>query len=248
MPKWFAGQGSENEEEAGKAVEKKFETLETGIKEVKDNSVSKTEFQTVADGVKAINERFARDDEARRKTEETRRTREAAERNESYDPEKEFETLAGDPKGYVNSATSRAAAPGLLALGRQARADVLGNKPYYHGEFKAEVDRAIEGGTADYKMLSNPEYIVNCYRVVYAKWAEEDKLKDTQKHAAMHMMSDSGVSGGDKGNSEPTVQFRHSSEYSSDKAKFAAAQLGIKDEDIVKAAKEGNIKGLEVLA
>lgn len=248
---WFGGGGSgaEGDDDPGKAVEAKFTSLETTVKEIKDNTVSKTEFATVAEGVAAINARFAREDEARRKAEDTRRTREAAESANAYDPEKEFETMAGDPKGYVGRATSQAAAAGLLALGRQARLDVLGSKPYYHGEFKAEVDAAIEGGTGDYKMLSNREYILNCYRVIYAKWAEEDKLKDSNKFASMHMMSDGSTSGGDSGKgSEPTVSFRSTPQYPSDKAKHAAAQLGIKDEDIIKAAKEGTIKGLEVLA
>ena len=250
-PKWFGGgSGTEEGDDPGKVVEAKFTSLETSVKEIKDNTVSKTEFSTVAEGVRAINERFRREDEARTKAEETRRAREAAEAGNNYDPQAEFDTFAGDPKGYVNTATRQAAAAGLLALGRQARLDVLGSKPYYHGEFKAEVDAAIEGGTGDYKMLSNREYILNCYRVIYAKWAEEDKLKDSNKFASMHMMSDGSTGGaGDSGKgSEPTVSFRSSPEYTTDKAKYAAGQLGLTDEDFVKAAKEGTIKGLEVIA
>lgn len=249
MPRKFWQAESEEEEDAGKAVEKKFESLETTVKEIKDNSISKTDFQSVADSVKAINARFAAEDEARKKAAERKQQQERQQQQENYDPEKEFETFAADPKAYIQQMQQPTNQATLLALGRQKVSEVLASKPYYHGDFKTKVD-ALIFGEPNGAQWSNPSFIINCYRVVYAEFAEEDKLKDMKRSASLEMGGDGGSEGDSKEgkDAKPTISFRSNTQYSDGKAKAAAAALGLTDEDIVNTAKEGTIKGLEVLA
>lgn len=245
MAKWFNKEDEgQNNSDPGKEVEAKFTSLESAVTELKNNVVTKQDFETVAEAVKALNAREAKKQaEIEAEAERKRKEVEAA----GNDPEAAFNQFAADPKGFVQNAITPAAKAGLLALSRQARQDVLGDKEYYTGEFKKKVNALIESGTNDYNQMSNPAYILNCYRLVLAEYLENDKLQELKKQRTLHDLEGSGSGASADTNAKPKVEFRDSAQFPAAKARMAMAQLGLKDEDIIAAAESGTIHGLEVV-
>lgn len=236
MAKWFGN--TENEEEAGKAVEAKFTSLETKF----DDGQKKTSetLGTLADSVKRMNDRFAREDAERLKQQNKER-----EQNKpaAKTAEEEFEALANNPGDYIREQTRGATQLAMITAGKQARAEVLGEKEYYHGEFKSKVDSLIEA-EPNLAQRANPAFLNNCYKVILADHIEEIKKGELKTKAHLHGFSDSSNSGGRSRNSDetPVVEYRDA------KSKHAAAMFGLEDKDIIAAAKEGAIHGLEVVA
>jgi hypothetical protein len=237
----------EDDVDPGKAVEAKFGELSTKFGELESKVVTKEEFKAVSEGMTTIAEMNAAK-ENRRKQQEAAAAR-ATEGTKDYNPEDAFNEFAADPRAALNSATARAERIAAVALGKQTRLEVLGGKEYYHGEFKTKVDNMIDTGTTDANALSNVSYILNCYNLVYAEYAQNGKLDDMKRAAAAHGFSDGGSSGkGDSEDKTVKIDFRGQQNYPAAKARSAMEQMGLKDEDLVNAAKEGVINGLEVQA
>lgn len=241
----FKRESEAAEIDAGKAVEAKFASLETTIHELKTNSVTKTDFDGLANTLKALNDRETAKETAAQKEKE----RQQAANQPAYNAEEAFNDFANDPRAALNRAVAPAAKAAILALSKQTRQEVLGDKEYYHGEFKRKVDQMIDSGTQDMQQLTNPSYILNCYRVVLAEAHEQGELERHKRGAAMHGFSDAGNAGAAREtNATPTIDYRDNGAHSAAQTKYAAAKLGLTDEDIIAAAKEGTIHGLEVLA
>jgi len=250
MATWFKTQAeidAEKEAEAnanaGKSVEAKFGEVDSTLKTVVEaQAKSSGVLDTLAQSVKAINDRFAAEDRARQeKAKAERAAAEAAKGTPTA--EEEFERMANDPAAYVREHSKAGTQLAMITAGKQVRAEVLGDKEYYTGEFKAAVDALIEG-EPNLALRANPAFINNCYKIILADNIDKINKGELKRNAALHSFSDGGSSGGR--NTDPNA--KPNIEYRDNKTKYAAAQLGLTDEDLIKAAKEGAIHGLEVVA
>jgi hypothetical protein len=228
----------EEDEDAGKAVEAKFKTLEDSNKETKETLTS------LAETIKAMNERSTREETERialRKKEQEAEDK----KNQRVAPtaEEEFERFANDPMAFVREAASPAARVALITAAKQTKIEVLGEKEYYSGEIKTSVDAMIEA-EQNLALRANPNFILNCYKIVVADNMDKIHKGEIKTRAAMHSFSDGGNGGGRKADDgKVEVDWGQNS-----KAKYAAAQLGLSEEDIIGAAKDRAIHGLEVVA
>jgi hypothetical protein len=246
MPRNFLGFGrnEEDDEEAGKAAEAKFNsTVAETVKKVVEETTraDKSTMESLAASIKAMNERFANEDAARQRAEAARK--QAENQPKFGTPEEEFERFASDPRGYMNSAAEPATKVALMTAARVTRNEVLSGKPYYHGDFKSKVDSLVESDS-NLQNRNNPQYIMNCYKIVLADHMEEINSGKLKQHLGMSGFSDAGNSGrqATDPNAKPTVEYRDA------KSKFAASQLGLSDDDIIEAAKSQAIHGLELVA
>jgi hypothetical protein len=247
MAKWFGSKDKDGneltEEEAGKAVEAKFTSLEDSQKKTNET------LGTLSDTIKAMNDRETAkqakiDKDAKDAREAAAR---AANANESADDK--FNRFAENPDGYIADRVSGATKIAMITAGRQVRAEVLGEKEYYTGEFKASVNALIEA-EPNISLWSNPAFILNCYKIVLADNFEAIQKGELKKQAQFMGFSDGSRSGerNTDPNAKPTLEYRDQPGAPSSKAKYAASQMGLTEEDIIAAAKTGEIHGLEVVA
>ncbi len=235
MAKWFNNE--EEKVDPGKAVEAKFESFESAIKEQKEVSTqTQNTMAELAKTIKELNEREAAREAARVKAENAAKPKPV-----SLSTEEEAEALLTDPSGYIDRRLSGTARLALMSLAMQKREQVLGKKEYYYGDFKAKVDALIEN-TTNLEQTTNVGYIENCYKVVLADHLKEIMAGELKAQTSMY--SDNGSSSGNstRDDGKITVKYRDS------KTERAAALLGVTDEDVIKYAKEEAIHGLEVVA
>lgn len=245
MAKWFGAKEGEGqiEEDAGKQVEAKFASLEESQK--KTNETLGTLAETIAAMSKRETDKQAAIDKAARdKAEADRRAAAAGETTDD-----KFNRFAENPDKYISEQTSGATKIAMITAGRQVRAEVLGDKEYYTGEFKASVNAIIEA-EPNIALWSNPSFILNCYKIVLADNFEKIQSGELKKQAHFMGGSDGNNGGGrkDDPNAKPTIEYRDQPNAPANKAKYAAAQMGLTEEDIIDVAKKGLIHGLEVVA
>lgn len=246
MAKWFKTQeeiDAERDADAGKSVEAKFGEVDTTLKTVVEAQTKTTGvLESLSQSVKAINDRYKAEDDARVKREKELKAKADAERV-APTADEEFERMASDPAGYVREHSKAGTQLAMITAGKQVRAEVLGDKEYYTGEFKSQVDALIES-EQNLALRANPAFINNCYKIILADNFDKITKGELKKNASMHSFSDGSGSGNRSSdpNAKPTIEYRDS------KTKYAASQLGLKDEDLVDAAKSGSIHGLEVVA
>jgi hypothetical protein len=237
MAKWF-GQ-ADTDEEAGKAVEKKFETLETEVKASKQlGEDNKTTLEAIKAGIDAQNARYAAEDAARTKAANDKKKADYV----APTQEERVEALLNDPDKFINERVSATTRVAIMAVAKQTRAEVLGAKEYYHGDFKKQVDALIES-TTDITQTTMPQYLENCYNVVLGQNMDKIMKGEMKKSTSLHSFSDGGNSGKSGTESGPVKV-----EYRDNKSSYAAKAMGLTDEDFEKAAKEQAIHGLEVVA
>lgn len=231
-------EGEEKEVDPGKAVEARFTSLEESNKKLSET------LGTVAETIAAMNKRETEKQAQLDKQAKDRAEAEAkrkAEEGAPKTPEEVFERFAEDPNNYIRQATEPATRLAILTAAKLTRQETLGDQEYYYGEFKAKVDALIDA-EPNIGSRANPAFIMNCYKIIKSDYTDQIIKGDLKKKASMSGFSDGGHSGNkeDK-DSKPTI------EYKDNKSRYAASQLGIKDEDLVEAAKSGNIHGLEVV-
>lgn len=243
MAKWFGQQTQEEkDEEAGKSVEAKFGEVDNTLKTVVETQTATTNtLKTLGDTIKAMNDRSAKEEADRIKA--GKETQQRQQQQQTRTPEEEAEAMLNDPASYIRNTVSAATNLTLMNNAKLVKQEVLSGKDYYHGEFKSKVDGLIDG-ESNLALRGNPNFILNAYKVVLADHLEAIQKGELKQHASMHTFSDSSSSGGRNTdpNAKPTVEYRDN------KSKYAAAQLGLKDEDIILAAKDQAIHGLEVVA
>jgi hypothetical protein len=237
MPPFWAKNG-QDDEDAGKAVEAKFTTLETNFNtklEDLGKKIPTTESvtQSVMQAIKTENDRAKKEQEAREKQQRQQQE------NANYDPEKEFEKMAADPRAYFQEMSAPGTKVGLLALAKQARKDILENKEYYHGDFKKKVDELITGNP-DLAVQANPNFIENCYNVVLGQHLDQIVKGDLKKKIAAQSLGNDGSGSGSQDDGKIKVEYRDP------KSRYAAQAMGLTDEDFATAIKDEAIHGLEV--
>lgn len=236
MSKLFNFKANEEEEDAGKAVEAKFKTIEDAQKETKDTLTG------LADTIKAMNDRSAREEQARI---DAKKVEDAKTQSQKVAPtaEEEFERFANDPGAFIREATLPATKLALMNTARQVKAEVLADKEYYAGDIKIAVDSMIEA-EQNLALRANPGFVLNCYKIVVADNMDKIHKGEIKTRAALHSFSD-GQGGGRKSGDDGKV----SVDWGSDpKMKYAASQLGLSEDDLVAAGKDRTIRGLEVVA
>lgn len=241
MAKWF-GKEVGSEEDAGKQVEAKFGEFEKTQKVITDTQEAQTKsIETLSSVIKEMNDREKAKEAKILKDQNERRQQEVIDKNKEKTPEMIAEELLNDPAAFIANQVSGATRLTLLTHSKQVREEVLGDKEYYHGAFKKEVNDLIDS-EPNLATRGMANFIMNCYRVALGNHIDEIQEGKLQKSAAMHGFADGGTSGGSKGDDKSSVEYRDN------KSKFAASQLGLTDEDVVKAAKDQAIHGLEVVA
>lgn len=239
---FFSRFSTEEDEEGGASAEAKFnESLTTKVTEAVAAATKESvdTVKSLKEIIEAQNKRFAKEDEDR-----ARAQRAEAERNKKtpLTSEEQFELMATDPTAFVRSVTEPAAKLAFKTNAKLIRSEVLGQMPYYHGEFKNKVDSLIEN-SGDLVQQGTRDYILNCYKIVKADHMEEIAEGKLKQFHAMGGYSDAGGSGRSQ---ETDAKIRV--EYEDEKSKYAAKQLGITDDDLISAAKTRVIRGLEVVA
>jgi hypothetical protein len=157
--------------------------------------------------------------ETRRKQEEARKANEVDDTDFLLDPSSAVDKKLQGTKNAV-----------FMLAARQARAEVLGEKEYYYGNIKNEVDKMIEAQPL--QQQSNTQVIENCYKLVmYDKQKDiaEGKIKAKNNAASFESNGTGGHSG--KSGSD------HEEEMSQDE-KFAASALGLSEKDWKTSKKE----------
>lgn len=246
MAKWFSKDKDGNdvsEEEAGKAVEAKFTSIETA--QAKQGEV----LGTLAETIKAMNKR-EEDKQAKIELEARNKTAEEARRKAAGEtPDEKFERFAANPDDYIARQNEPANRLALTTNAKLMKQEVLGDKEYYVGEFKAQVDTLIES-EPNLALRGNAGFLNNCYKIILADNFEKIQKGELRRNMSLNQFSDDG--GGGKGkdskDAKPTVEYRDQPGAPATKAKYAGSQLGLTEEDIIAAAKSGEIHGLEVVA
>lgn len=247
MSKWFGGKDKDgndvSEEDAGKQVEAKFTSLEDSQK--KTNETLGTLAQTIADmNKREIDKQAAIDLAAKNKREAEARARAAGET-----PDEKFERFAANPDDYIARQNEPANRLALTTNAKLMKNEILGEKEYYVGEFKAQVDALIES-EPNLALRGNAGFLNNCYKIILADNFEKIQKGELRRNMSLNQFSDDG--GGGKGkdskDAKPTVEYRDQPGAPATKAKYAGSQLGLTEEDIIAAAKSGEIHGLEVVA
>lgn len=241
MAKWF-GKEVGSEEDAGKQVEAKFTEVEkTQATIIASQETQSKSIDTLSSVIKEMNDREKAKEAKILKDQNERRQQEVNDRNKEKTPEMIAEELLNDPAAFIANQVSGATRLTLLTHSKQVREEVLSGKEYYHGDFKKEVNDLIDS-EPNLATRGMANFIMNCYKVALGNHISEIQEGKMQKSTAMHGFSDGGNGGGSKGDEKPSVEYRDP------KSRFAAAQLGLTDEDVVKAAKDQAIHGLEVVA
>jgi hypothetical protein len=236
MAKWF----SSEDDEAGKAVEAKFTSLETELKATKESSAKTQEtLGTLSETIKTMNDRFSREDEARTKAEE--KVKADANKEKTQTVEEQTEELLTDPAAYIRKQISGTSKVAIMAVAKQTRQEVLGSEEYYHGSFKKEVDALIES-TTDLAQTTNPAYIMNCYKIIKSNHIDEILNGQLKKASSLHSFSDGGTGG-----ERPDKDAKPKVEYRDAKSRYAASQFGLTEDDVIGAANSQAINGLEVV-
>src|SRR5882757_1311430 len=246
MAKWFGGKDDKGNEltaeEAGKAVEAKFTALEDSNKKTNET------LTTLSATIKEMNDREVAkqktiDDAARAKKIADDKARAAGET-----PDEKFERFAANPDQYIAEANLPANRLALTTNAKLMRQEILGEKEYYTGAFKTEVDALIESET-NLATRGNPIFLENCYKIILANNIEKIQKGELRRNASLHPFSD-GSSGGGKSDKDAkaNLEYRDQVGAPASKAKYAASQMGLTEEDIINAAKSGEIHGLEVVA
>lgn len=246
MPKWFKTQAeidAEADNDAGKSVEAKFGEVDTTLKAVVETQTKQTGvLESLAESIKTVNARFKKEDEDRIAREKAAKDAANASRI-TPTADEEFERLASDPQGYIREQAKAGTQLAMITAGKQVRAEVLGEKEYYTGEFKAAVDAMIDG-EPNLALRANPNFINNCYKIILADNMEKISKNELKRNMSLHQFSDGSSSG--SRNSDPNA--KPSVEYRDNKTKHAAMQMGLTDDDLAAAAKSGEIHGLEVVS
>jgi hypothetical protein len=195
-----------------------------------------TEFKTHLDSYKAeqdekfkpileFAEQMRVDRDARIAGEKKTRDAEARKANEVDDTD-----FILDPSAAVDKKLKGTQTAVLMLAARQARGEVLGEKEYYHGDTKNEIDKMIEAQPL--ASQSNTNVIENCYKLVmYDKQKDIADGKLKSKNNAASFASDGTGGHAGKGAGE------HEEEMSVDE-KFAAKALGLNEADWKKSKKE----------
>jgi hypothetical protein len=249
MAKWF-GKPEDDPENAGKSVEAKFTSIEATLATQNAATTKVTEtIGTLAESMAAINKRFADEDKARAKATKDAADRKAAETVAGRTQEDEFNDMAENPANYIQRQTQGVTNLALLTAANLAKKEVLESKEYYAGKIKEQTDALIEGET-NLARRAMVAFINNCYKIALADNMELITKGEAKRNASMHSFSDGNNGGGRNSDpdAKPTVEFRDSSSGKAAKSKYAAKELGITDEDVIAAAKAGDIHGLEVVA
>jgi len=250
MAKFMGFGNADNDEDAGKAVEAKFKTVEDGLKEVKDaNAANANTLKSIADSIKAMNDKAAKEEADRKAATDAAAIKKAEENQNAKTPEDIVEELLSDPAAFISKQVNSTTRLALITAGKQVKSEVLTGEEYYHGEIKRATDAMIEA-EQNLALRANPTFVKNCYNVAIAQNLEKITSGEIKKFNSLHSFSDSSSGGtkGDDPSAKPKIEFRSQGQYSADKSRFAAQQLGLTDEDIVDAAKTQVIHGLEVVA
>jgi hypothetical protein len=196
-----------------------------------------------------MNDKSTAEEQARKKATDDAARKKAAEVQSSKTPEDVAEELLNDPASFIANQVSSTTRLALITAGKQIKSETLTGEEYYHGDIKKATDAMIEA-EPNLALRANPNFVKNCYKVACADNMEKITSGEIKKHASLYGFPDasSGGSKGDDPNAKPKVEFRSQGQYSSDKSKFAAQQLGVTDDDIIGAAKAQAIHGLEVVA
>jgi hypothetical protein len=247
MAKWFGGKkddGTEmNDEEAGKAVEAKFTALEDSNKKTNET------LTTLADTIKQMNDRETAKQKAIEDAARAKSAADARKAKEEETPEDRFERFAADPNRYIAEQNEPGNRLALMTNAKLMRQETLGEKEYYTGIFKTEVDALIES-EHNLATRGNPVFLENCYKIILANNFEKIQKGELRRNTSLHQFSDGSGSGTGRDNKDvkPTLEYRDQVGAPASKAKYAASQMGLTEEDIINAAKTGEIHGLEVVA
>lgn len=243
MAKWFGTKTQEElDEEAGKSVEAKFGEVDNTLKTVVETQTATTNtLKTLGDTIKAMNDRASKEESDRVKA--ANANRQQQQQQNTRTPEEEAEMMLNDPASYIRNTVSAATNLTLLNNAKLMRQETLADKPYYHGAFKQKVDALIEG-EPNLALRGNTNFILNAYKVILADNMEEITTGKLKQYNSMHSFSDASSSGENRSdvNAKPKVEYRDA------KSKFAAQMLGLTDDDLIGAAKDQAIHGLEVVA
>lgn len=231
MPWWKKSDGSltdKKEEAVGEAQEFKPDDLKKDITESLSKEM-KTFQEEQAKKLKPIEELAAaikaeREDQ-KRKEEEVRKKAEKEEKP-SFD-----EQFLVDPEGAINSKLTGVTQATMMLAAREAKREVLGEKEYYHGEFKTRVDELI--ASLPLAQQCNNVSIENCYKIAFAekhKDIEEGKIKSRFSDMNMGNNGTGGHSGSGKG-SENTDTLTA-------EEKAAAKALGFTEKEYADSKKE----------
>jgi hypothetical protein len=228
--------GKEKEEDEDKGQgEAKFASKEDFEEIKKSSTETKTTLESLANTIKAMNDR----EEAKQtKLEEETRKKET---KPALTAEEQFEEFANDPTAFINKRISPTTKLSLMNTSKALRMETLGGKEYYHGEFRKKVDALIDS-TNDVNQTVNPAYIENCYKIVLADSLDDIQQGKLKKQLSMSTESSASGERSIDPNAKPSVEYRDA------KTKYAAAQMGLTDDDVVSAAKDQAIHGLEVVA
>lgn len=118
----------------------------------------------------------------------------------------------------------------LSLASKQARQEILGDKDFYYGDIKVEIDKRIDAQPLNQR--TNPTMIENCYKLVLfdkQKEIAEGKIRARNNAASFESKGTGGHSG--KGAED------HDEELSADE-KFAAKALGMDEKDWKSSKKE----------
>ena len=154
----------------------------------------------------------------------------AAKRNKEANVQINSEDFLENPEGAINQKLQPIVKMQYELLAEQKKNEILNEKEYYHGDFKAKVDAMLASQPLEAKV--NPTVIENCYKVVLADHTKELVEGKLKTRASLLTPSSSGTGGhsGKEGQEEgDTLSLEE---------KNIAGKFGMSDDEWKKAKKE----------
>lgn len=199
MPWWKKSDGSltDKKEEAGVGEEFKPDDMKKEITESLSGEMKK--FGEAQDKrLKPIEELAAA---IKAEREDQKKKEEAAKKKTEDENKVTFEEqFLIDPEGAINSKLTGVTQATMILAAREAKRETLGEKEYYHGEFKTRVDELIN--SMPLKDQCNTTAIENCYKIAFAEKHQEitdGKIKSRFSDMNMGNNGTGGHSGSSKG-------------------------------------------------